>query len=407
MLLYEPTDNRKLNISYSLVDMANSTTRLQTGITDNFATMSLAKLIGGGIKSIDELNAAEQCLRALIFHETVVRQAPCVTVDNHFSSELELDKSPVQLTDYLGTNIIKHYTGNINNLRSFADEEKASREQQRRSDARAKDPANNIEWNFSVDFVNGPLEHVANNISDYTANCFANNLSLQSRYILPIAETKLSSYISYPFLLSNFESTPLNEEKPYQAKEFFGSIDEIWRVYNDRLRNRIDVAMPLFLSIVLNRSVNREDIGRVILELRDEYASARKELWSIFEQLDDLSITDQSYVQTLTDIEVCTKDILQSSLLPSSSSRLQLSLDNQKRFGSVLTAGASMFDGGVTAVISLVNAFLGSLSVGRSFNMTAARLTANHLGELKSQGLLSMLSERERYDLKQSLRRYS
>lgn len=134
MLLYEPTDNRKLNISYSLDDMSICTNRLQTGVTDNFATMSLAKLIGGGIKSLDELNAAEQCLRALIFHETVIRQSPSVRIDNVFSQELELDKPTVQLTDYLGTNLIKHYIGDINNLRSFADEEQAMLEVSRRNE---------------------------------------------------------------------------------------------------------------------------------------------------------------------------------------------------------------------------------------------------------------------------------
>lgn len=246
---------------------------------------------------------------------------------------------------------------------------------------------------------------MANDISDYTKTCFAKNLSLQSRYILPIAQTKLSSYISYPFLLKNFENNFLNSEKVYQAKEFFGSIDDVWKLYNERLRNRIDVSIPLFLAIVLSRAKNREDIGRVILELRDEYASARQDLWSIYDQLDDTSISDKNYIQLLTDVEVSTKDILQSSMLPNSRAKLLLSLDNQKRFCSMLTAGVSMFDGGYTMIISVINSILNSLSVGRSFNITAAQLTANHVHELDYQGLLKkMLTEREQYDLKQSLK---
>lgn len=410
MPLYELTDNRKINISYSLVDMANSTSRLQTGITDNFATMSLAKLIGGGIKSIEELNAAEQCIRSLIFHETVVQQSPCVTIDNLFSPELELDSPPVQLTDYLGTNLIKPYIGNINHLLSFTDEEEALKEQQRRVDARVNDPANNIEWDFSVDFVNGPLDHVANDIADYTKTCFANDLNLQSRYIIPIAQTKLSSYISYPFLLKNFENIPLNKEKVYQAKEFFGSIDDVWKLYNEKLRNQIEFSTPVFLNIVLNRASSRDDIGRVILELRDEYSIARAELWRHFDNADEYDYMQPNDI--LVEVEDSTKRIFKESLLSSSDSKLATSLDNRKRFVSLLTAGAVLFsvaDANTSiSILALVNAYLNSLTVGNSMNLAAAHLTVQHIQQLNHDGLLTkFFTPQERYQIECSLRNYS
>ncbi|WP_022939782.1 hypothetical protein [Psychromonas hadalis] len=412
MLLYEPTDNRKLNISYSLANLTDSTSRLQTGITDNFATMSLSKLIGGGIKSIDELNAAEQCLRALIFHETVVRQSPCVTVDNLFSPELELDKSPVHLSDYLGTDIIKHYVGNINNLRGFTDEKQAMAEISRRNEKNKQKKELHrkhgfTEPVFSYSSDSCPLGYVANNITDYTRSCFAKDLSLQSRFILPIAQTKLSSYISYPFLLNNFENTALNQEKVYQAKEFFGSIDDVWKLYNEKLRNQIEFSTPVFLNIVLTRASNKDDIGRVILELRDEYRGARAELWRHFDNADECDSKD-----ILIDIEDITKRIFNESLLSSSNMKLVASLDNRKRFVSYLTAGAILFSvadaGTAMAILALTNAYLNSLTVGNSMNMTAARLTVQHIQQLNQEGLFTkFFTPQEIRDIECSLRNYS
>lgn len=413
MLLYEIADNRKVHISYSLDDLTKSTSRLNTGIIDNFAALSLAKLIGGGIKSMDELNAAEQCLRALIFHETVLRQSPGVRVNNLISHELELDKHPVQLTDYLGPSIIKNYVGNINNLMGFPDGEQAEIENSMRSQKHKQEEERLRklgipEPTFSLSLASCPLEYAAGSIVDYTKSCFPYDSVLQARFILPIAESKLPSYISYPFLIRNFENSLLVQENPYHGKEFFDSLDDVWKEYKNKLRNRIDVSMPLFLSIVLNRSKDREDIGSVILDLRDEYASAREELWSIFDQLDDEEISDKNHMQILIDIENITRDILQSQLLPNSRSQLLLALDNQKRFGSILSAGAAIFDGGFTMIIPIINAFLGSLTVGHSFNMTAAQLTAHHIEELHSQGLLEKIfTEPELYNLKRSLQNYN
>ncbi|WP_318446628.1 hypothetical protein [Photobacterium leiognathi] len=413
MLLYEPVDNRKINISYSLDDISNSSTRLQTGITDNFATISLAKLIGGGINSIHELNAAEQCLRSIIFHETVLRQSPCVTVNN-CSLELEIEKAPIQLSDYLGTNIFKNYIGNINNLQGFVNEQQAKEEISRREyKKKLRDDFNKKngipEGSLSFFSESCSLEYIADNLTDYTRKCFSSDINLQSRYILPIAQTKLSSYISYPFLLKKFEGRPLNRENIFQAKEFFSTIDDVWKKYSEKLNFKIDFSTPLFLNIVLSRASNRDDIGRVILELRDEYSNARIELWRHFDNADKSDFKESKDI--LLDIEDSTKRIFNESLMSSSRSKLVCSLDNSKRFFSILSAGAVLFtfadNSTAVTIIALINAYLNSFTIGKSMNLSAAHLTTRHIEKMNNEKILDkFFTYEELKDIEYSLKNY-
>ncbi|TRX57986.1 hypothetical protein [Thalassomonas sp. M1454] len=386
MFLYEPTELRSASVSFDLTQSVAGKKRADLGISDNYAKACLEKLIGGGITSFSQLNAAEQCIRSLVFHEQIICLTPSVKINNMFNTPIQLCRSPVALTDYLGQDIIKSSIGNINYLHGFQRLEEAKKEIQKRETLRAKSklhlPRQPI---FSLSPNTTDLKHVADNIDDYAQNCFSTDKVLQSRYLLPIIKTKVPSYIAYPFLIENFEDNVI----PPQANEFFNSLDDRWLVYQDKLKSRIDLAFPLFISIVLDRAEKREDIGKVIMELREEYCDCRNGLWNIYEQLDNENLSDSRYVQILIDVEESTKEIFNRSLLASSKSQLTLSLDNQKRLGSILTAGASLFDAGMTSIIATINAMLGGMTIGNTFDLKAAQITAQNIKDLNQLNLLT------------------
>lgn len=396
MLLYEPEDYKKLTITYKLAVESSDLSKAKLGVTDNYSTNSLAKVIGGGISSYHELNAAEQCLRALIFHDQVIRQAPCVKINNMFTQALDLNKPHHDLNTYIGNDIIKQHIGTINHLLGFQDESQAKDEVLKRATLASDEQAREAKLGFKPSFKFSPssctIQKVADSLEDYAEAHFKQNRTLQSRFILPIEKSKLPSYISYPFLLNHFYQDSFNfDRNGYGANEFFNTLDEVWNQYTSKLRSRVELQMPVFLSIVIDRAASREDIPNVILDLREEYEESRSSLWSIYDECDDPSMSDHNIISRLNDVEHSTREVLHRMLLPNTKTQSTLCLQNRQKIVSILTCLIVLFESGspIAELLALTSTLFASLSVGDTFTMQEARLTAHNIKEMEHAKLLT------------------
>jgi hypothetical protein len=68
--------------------------------------------------------------------------------------------------------------------------------------------------------------------------------------------------------------------------ELFSHLDKDWQEYAQRLdTDGIGFAVPPVLGVVLTRCARREAIPAVILDLRDEWADARRKVWTLIDGL--------------------------------------------------------------------------------------------------------------------------
>jgi len=83
------------------------------------------------------------------------------------------------------------------------------------------------------------------------------------------------------------EEALLDAAQQYPEALFRG-LDDTWQEYARNLaENGFQLAIPPVLGIVLSRCARREAIPIVIRDLREEWASARKKVWHLFDTLRD------------------------------------------------------------------------------------------------------------------------
>ncbi|MFT5849150.1 hypothetical protein [Psychroserpens sp.] len=410
MKLYElGGDNKKLTFSYNLNDAVGN--RLQTGYVDHVAISSLGKLVSGGINNFQEIQASEMALKSLIFHTETTVQMPSVKVQiygkGNNTQPLIMSKPPElycqdALQDLYSKKIINHSLGNIHQLKAFHDDADAINEINFR-----KEKATEMEIHYKKHGIpkpmlslfgdDDPLELLANSYDDFFNDVFIKNENLINNYIKPMIKLSGALYIGEPMIAKSISNYATGN-----AEQFFNVIEDNWKGHLDILKRRIEVPIPIFLTIVLNRAKNREDIPRIILELREEFSEARFQLWSTFDEADfrlfdtNKSIELLNSVKNQTEFEI--KKITGTSYQKSSKSKLDFAsglLSIAKIIG-VCSGEPVLQVGSGIALLGDIKDLLEKLTANQSIRMEAPRLTVEQLKGVELKGLLEdHLSEKE------------
>jgi hypothetical protein len=141
------------------------------------------------------------------------------------------------------------------------------------------------------------------------------------------------------------------EKATHFPEKLFEPLDSDWKEYAQKLQSgRSSLVMPPLLSIVLNNCARRDAIPAVVLDLRREWAGARRKIWQLVES--------QENARTLRELTEIDQELTAASET--------LSLKNQPESLSPLRILWDIFaaagGGAATAMLSGGNVKIGALT---------------------------------------------
>jgi len=316
-------DFGKLEIGYALEGITAN--RLDVGLVDWYAIDKLVSLISGGISGIDDLYAAEIALRAIVFHDKIQEIKPSVKVqviNPGFAPFIYNDSPGVQdrqpLRDALKSSSHSVMLCGIDQLLGFAEQVDVARYLSRHDEYRKKKLAEEDEKYktlgvprpvFRIDPSIAPIEPVASGKGVFFSEVFSSSERHIKRFLAPLSMSGYAVYFGDPGIRAHYENM-----RNYNASEFFDVLDEHWGNYNKKLRRRLEIPVPLFLSIILSRSSNRDSIAGEIVYLKEEFYEARSQLWDLFDEADFRVYDTEVASRILSDIESEAQSVIPRSL---------------------------------------------------------------------------------------------
>lgn len=230
-----------------------------------------------------------------------------------------------------------------------------------------------------MDFETGPIIFIANNQERFFSEKFLEEKYVR-RFIAPLSSSGQVMYMGHPQVRKEHDKL-----RKYNADQFFGVLDESWAQLHVKLCRRLDINIPLFLSIVLSRSKGRDDIPCELLNLREEFSNARRQLWELFDEA-DFRIYDTSVAaRVLNDIENQAAAVIPNSL-KSHDFHQPIFFDLLGRF--------TVFD--ALGAIGTVTDYISNFTIKQLSRIDAAYLTENALRSVELKGLIGkFLSDEE------------
>lgn len=295
-------ENKAWDFGYNIPKIESN--RYDVGLVDSYALDRLTKLVVGGLKSFEDLYAAEMAIRALVFHDQIQEVYPSIKVQVINNGDSPFVMNQRQDTENRNTilDVLKasNYSGmlcGVDQLISFSsdvDIEKYlhAHEEKRQRIITKDDDFHRRLGVFPVMEFNpskSPIEFVSNDKQSFFSEEFMSSEKHIGIFLRPLSCSGYAIYLGNPVLRNKYESLRYGEN--YSAPEFFSTLDSNWNEYQNRLRRRIKIPIPLFLNIVLSRASSREMIPQEINALKAEFSYARKELWTCFDEA-DFSIYD-------------------------------------------------------------------------------------------------------------------
>lgn len=399
-------DFKKVNQSYSLQEPDNG--RLHEGVVDHIAFSSLGKLVGGELNSASDLEACENAIRSLIFHENTVVHQPSMKLHiyGETGSPFTVSKGPELLhQDSLDAlykcKFIRHSLGNIHQLIAFHHEATAikhiAERKLKEQRTQLKHDKLGVMPTLNLSFDEAPLEYIAGSYDELFNDVFPNDDKLIANFINPLIKSGNALYFG-DSLLSN----SLNAKATQNAAQFFDVINQQWSNHLDLLKGRIEFPVPLLLSVVLTRAQSRAHIPEAIIELREEYRDARIQLWSMFDEAEHRLLDTNQSVELLNSIRNDTNLALDKVTKTSYQNGSTLNLDvvgriiSLLKIGGVLLAPTPIQAMMLPSIAEDIYNYIDKLKFNQSFRVDAAHLISEQLLTVELKGLLEKhLTERE------------
>ncbi len=328
MILYRLTD-------YT-IDGYNATYKLETEISpsvekcyvDIHALLSLEKLVTGPITKLEELLSIETALRALVFHDSVHFLQPAYE-EFYFSS---LENKPIRLINSESKEseisetleLMRHANFHGHNstvdfqIYCFNDDKTAqkyisqynARKHQILQQEKLQEKNGHLSGIKKTSLLHmdkGNFVHLANSREEYFEDIFKKSETLVKKFLRPIPAGGKPAYLTDPLFKKHIEQVG-----KFNPTSFFHSLDNDWRKFeNKSLKYILKIPISPLLAILLNRASSRSAIPSEIIAMREEFQSARAELWH---HLDDamLRSTDDPEVafRIMTMIENDAKNIV-------------------------------------------------------------------------------------------------
>lgn len=301
-------DFKYLKFGYSIERV--DANRLDAALVDWHAIDKLAALISGGVSGINDLYAAEVALRAIVFHDKIKEIKPSIKVQivNPGASPFYLNDSPDSQNREILKGVLKSSGHSvmlcgIDQLLGFGGKidaaEYLSRHEESRKRKLAEEEKKGLpKPSFRLDPSIAPIESVASGKDEFFSEVFLSSEDYIQRFLAPLSASGYAVYLGNPNIGNHYEGL-----RNYNAAEFFDVLDEHWAQHNKKLRRRLEISIPLFLSIILSRSSDRYSIAGEIFNLKEEFADARSQLWDLFDEADFRIYDTEVASRILNDIE--------------------------------------------------------------------------------------------------------
>ncbi|MFK5948606.1 MAG: hypothetical protein QM500_07545 [Methylococcales bacterium] len=399
-------DFKKLTQSYKLKEPESG--RLHEGVVDHFGISSLGKLVGGEITSSSDLEACENTIRSLIFHENTTVHQPSMKIHiyGETGNPFTMSKGPEllnqdSLQQLYESKFIRHSLGNIHQLIAFHHEATAikhiAERELKAKITQSKHDRIGAMPTINLTFDEAPLEYIAGSYDEFFNQIFPNDNKLIANFVDPLLKSGNALYFGDPTL-----SNSLNSKATQNADQFFDVINEQWGNHLELLKGRIEIPIPLLLSVVLTRARNRTHIPEVIIELREEFKGARTQLWSMFDEAEHRLLDTNKSVELLNSIKNDTNLALDKVTKKSYQSCSTLNLDIVGRILSLLKVGGVLLAPTpikammLPSVMEDIYNYIDRLKFNQSFRVDAAHLLSNQLMTVELKGLLEKhLTENE------------
>lgn len=259
---------------------------------DYQAVTGLNRLVSGPLTSLNQLNGAEQALRAILFHDSVEHAQPGVLVkvlsqngERHTGYCKGLDEPDIDAIRDMLTHL--HYKSNIaiiEHLYTFTDREteraliakqSALRHEVLHREEEHRNQGGQRPY-IVFDAARGYFERVSDNVDSYRDECFRKSNILISRYLADLTFSCTPGYFGDPLYKRMYE---YSFSYPHREK-IFGSLDRGWRRALEELAH-FDVSLPIGFAtaLCLDKAENREKIPETILYVREDMRPFRENLW--------------------------------------------------------------------------------------------------------------------------------
>jgi hypothetical protein len=144
--------------------------------------------------------------------------------------------------------------------------------------------------------------------------------------------------------------------------ELFQYLDEDWKKYARKIHSgRLDLVIPPLLAIVLNNCARRDAIPAVLIDLRRDWAGARRKIWKLVE--------DQKNARTLKEMYEIDQEFAEASKSFSPASQGKNYSSPRRMLWDIFAAASS---NAVTATLSGGNPKIGALVGGLTGALTKA-----------------------------------
>lgn len=388
-------DFKKVEHSFRIENATSS--RLDVGLVDQYSLNCLTRLVAGGVSHIKDMYAIEMALKALIFHDSIQSITPSAKIQiiqkggDTFVTSLfqELEDTHV-LQDLLNQAGFRMQIGGVDQLIGFSDDSMADEYILRHEENRIvklKEESERFnkmgisEPSFRLVEELAPIEFVAKNKEEFFELLFSENSAMLNRFLKPVAISGHALYVGAPSLRSKYSRL----KNGANATEFFGTLDSDWNKHYSYLNRALNIPIPIFLSIVLNRARHREDIPNQILLLRQEFAKARHQLWGIFDEADFRIFDTKVSVRMLKEVEQEAAKVI-PKWQHSNSLSFPISFDFLGRALSLDTLG----------LVTSIADFLHRAVAKECYSLDAAKLVQKQLETIELRGLIERhLSEQE------------
>lgn len=359
--------------------------RLESGLLDAFSLSSLAALITGPLTHVKQLSAAEMALKALVFHDRSKVMVPSVKVqfpaNNGFTMSVPSPAAKFEgLQDITGKCKVEINLATIDRLFGFADETLAQAYLKEYEPARQKRVADREnerkmrglpQMTFHADFTSPELVFAASSESVYFSK-LTTDLPMMMRYLKPLSASGLPAYIGESELRGQFESMRNGD-----ASQFFGPLEKNWKEHIGLLRRALNIPIPLFVAVVLNRASSRAAIPDVILELRQEFQEARETLWALFDDADFRIHDLEKSAMILKDIESAAAAVVPKAMARHSASPAI-------RFDLL----GKLFEFNAMGLVKDIGTYIAGSTWHRFTRLDAAHLVQKELETVQLRGLL-------------------
>jgi hypothetical protein len=259
--------------------------KTRTAVFDIGGHHGLSVLIDGPIRKLEDLNAIEEALRAIVLHdEAIFLPVPVAASDVPIKGQGTLDpaardrrtpiRTPMTCVEVSSTSVTFELKENLPpgewSCTAISLDEMYGLFTPRSRldvapDVQLTDALQELVENWSNAKLGSPNYEVHLNFLKTIFWVVQNGGSAVCK--LSFARAAIDTASSFPDRL-------------------FRDLDRDWKEFGERIQNaELGPAIPPVMAIVLSRSASRDKIPTIVRDLRDEWATARSKVWSLMDQL--------------------------------------------------------------------------------------------------------------------------